>query len=276
MDDKPHRNALCRGRALVVSTVVLLAAFLVVAAGPGLGIPAAAQSRDMVDADEADALVRAGIAKANERLTDEAVDLFGRSIQLRKRNPAAYYNRGKVYLIQRRPDLAIHDLDRALKLDPQLAGAYEARGMAHKLRGEFVHAVKDFTTAIKIEPASITALMNRASIYFDAGAPDLALVDLTEVVRINPGMLKALGNRAAIYEQLGMFDEAVADLTHVLVLDTSNVSAMTHLGSVLAKRGDPKKAARWFRLALTMEQDEAVRNNLKAELQRIEPRHAPN
>jgi len=75
---------------------------------------------------------------------------------------------------------------------------------------------------------------------------------------------------------LGRFDDAVEDLTHILVLDTGNVPAMMHLGTIFAKRGDPKKAGRWFRIALTLESDEAVRNRLKAELQRIDQGRSQN
>jgi len=108
----------CGTPAITSAVLVVLLAYAAAFAWIG---SAGAQSTGLAGIDDADALVRAGIAKANEGRPDEAVDLFSRSLQLRPRNAAAFYNRGKVYLIQKRFDLAIQDLDRALKLDPKLS-----------------------------------------------------------------------------------------------------------------------------------------------------------
>ncbi len=96
-------------------------------------------------------LTRQAIIKANSGAYDQSLTLFDAAVKAWNRNPAAFYNRGKVWMIQGKYDRAIGDFDKALKLNPELASGYLARGMAFRLAGDFSRSVKDFTKVLTVD-----------------------------------------------------------------------------------------------------------------------------
>ncbi len=155
-------------------------------------------------------LCRQAIIKANNGAYDQAITLFDTAVKASTKNPLAFYNRGKVFMIQGKYDKAIGDFDKAAKLNPDSDSVYVARGMAFRLVGDFSRAVKDFTKAVAVDPKNTNALIHRAALYFDMGEHESALQDLDRILALNPRMFNALGNRAYILEQMGRYDDSYA------------------------------------------------------------------
>lgn len=220
--------------------------------------------------DPSSETLRLAIEKANAGDLNQALAIFNSILKRSGRDPQALYNRGKVYLVQGLLDKARRDLDQAIKLAPDMAGAYVARGMAHRLQGNFSHAIKDFNKAAALEPDNTTTLINRAALFFDAGEHERALADLSRVIDLNPRMVKALGNRAYILEQMGRYDEAVKDLSAIVAQLPDYLPAIKHLGYVCRRKGDPKNALRWYRMALKIEEKESARKRLREEILELE------
>lgn len=240
---------------------------LLAATGPVLW---AKQSRSL-SSEQAPELVHQGILKANAGNLKKAVELFDASLKASKgKNVKAWLNRGKVFLLQGHLDRALQDLDKAIKLDSEDVDAYVIRGTVHRLRGDFSKAVKDLSKAVNLDPDNTEALTNRAAVFFDIGDHEKALADLGRIIRLNPRMIRALGNRAYIFEQLGRYDDAIKDLSVIVAQDPNYLMAIKHLGFIYRQKKEPGKAARWYRMALKLENDQDARRRLAEEIVDLE------
>ena len=94
--------------------------------------------------------------------------------------------------------------------------------------------------------------------------------DLGKIIQINPRMIRALGNRAYIFEQLGKYDDAIKDLAAIVAQDPNHLMAMKHLGFIYRQKEEPTKAARWYRMALKLEDDQTARKRLAEEIVDLE------
>ncbi|MGB6064136.1 MAG: tetratricopeptide repeat protein [Desulfomonilaceae bacterium] len=232
----------------------------------------AKQSRP-VSNEQALELAQQGILKANAGNLRKAIELFDASLKASGgKNVKAFLNRGKVSLLQGHLDRALQDLDKAIKLDPEGADAYVVRGTIHRLRGDFSKAVKDLNKAVSLNPDNTDALTNRAAVFFDTGEHEKALVDLGKIIQLNPRMIRALGNRAYIFEQLGRYDDAIKDLSVIVAQDPNHLMAIKHLGFIYRQKKEPEKAARWYRMALKLENDQTARRRLAEEIVDLEKR----
>ena len=69
----------------------------------------------------------------------------------------AYANRGGVYLIQGKLDLALKDLNNALEQDAQSEAAYYNRAVVYLLKGEIKKAQGDAKRLLQLEPTNPAA-----------------------------------------------------------------------------------------------------------------------
>src|SRR5437868_5144371 len=72
-------------------------------------------------------------------------DNFNKSIQYEPSYENAYANRGIVYLMQGKMELAMQDLNKALQLNPKYIEALVNRGIAYAQTKQFDKAIADFT-----------------------------------------------------------------------------------------------------------------------------------
>ncbi len=124
--------------------------------------------------------------------------------------------------------------------------------------------------AVSLDPGNTGALINRAAVFFDTGEHENALEDLGRIIQLNPRMIRALGNRAYILEQLGKYDDAIKDLAVIVAQEPNNVMAIKHLGFIYRQKKDLVKAARWYRMALKLEDDQTARRRLAEEIVELE------
>lgn len=185
---------------------------------------------------------------------ERAIADFNKALKLFP-NFNAYYNRGYIYAIHGKSDLAIRDLSKALKYNANAAIAYTYRGFAYAqkqnfskahqdlnkalridggnadayhfrgytfaLQKSYENALEDFTSALKINPNSDTFLNDRAYVYQEMGQPRLALKDASEAIRINPKNAKLYAQRSKALLAIGMVEPARSDLEKAIALDPS-------------------------------------------------------
>lgn len=99
-----------------------------------------------------------GVAHQNNGDLNQAIDDFGKVIEINPQQPplfypeypylaSAYHYRGNAYLQKSEFDLAIADFNRALELQPNSVEDYYARGKAHSSKKQTDLASKDFDRA---------------------------------------------------------------------------------------------------------------------------------
>ncbi|HDY64860.1 MAG TPA: tetratricopeptide repeat protein [Phycisphaerae bacterium] len=72
----------------------------------------------------------------------------------------AYVERGRVYYLLEKHDLAISDFTKAIETDPDLSGAYTSRAAAKIRSGNLPDAIEDLEIAVRLDPSDRVARKN--------------------------------------------------------------------------------------------------------------------
>ncbi len=95
-----------------------------------------------------DAWSRLGVLYSEQGYFDDAVDAFGKAIELRPQDAQEYVNRGEAYRLLKNPELAIKDLTMAVELDPAHGAAHYALGRAYFSDKKYAEAISHFDAAL--------------------------------------------------------------------------------------------------------------------------------
>ena len=128
-----------------------------------------------------------GLAKKRAGDLEGAMADYNAAIQANPGYPTGFLNRGNLYFLQKKPDLAIKDQNRAIELDPNNYLAYANRGAALASAGQYDQALTDFNKSLSLQPNFQDGLSNRALTYYTMGNNQAALNDVEQYLRINPG-----------------------------------------------------------------------------------------
>ena len=117
---------------------------------------------------------------------EEAEKAYRRAIELRPQNWEAYYNFGRMCLLQKNFAEAEPLLRRAVELDPQSATAVNNFGLALRGLYRFDEAALAFDRAVELQPNYLEARFNKGAALYAAQRFDEAEVQLRETIRMNP------------------------------------------------------------------------------------------
>ena len=135
----------------------------------------------------------------------------------------ALNNRGKVY----GKDLgnttkALEDLTLAIQYNKEFEQSYSNRGIVYCINGRFDLAIADFNNAIRIKSDYYEAITNRGIAYAQINQPAMALKDFTRCLELEPGKSSVYLHRGFCYIQLKEYGKAIEDLNAGLRLDPAN------------------------------------------------------
>ena len=138
---------------------------------------------------------------------------------------ATYYaNRGAAYALQGDIQRALDDFGQAIAQNPDFARAYESRAALYAQLGNYAQAIADYTTFLNLKPDTPTGFVQRAQAYANAGDLQAAIRDYTQAIALQP-MASAYFNRGELYRKLGDPADALADYAQALQLDSSYAPA---------------------------------------------------
>ncbi len=107
------------------------------------------------------------LALAELHQYDQAHQSFERAIAIRSDNWEAYYNLGRMFLLQKKFPEAEQSIRRAVELDPYSAPTLNNLGLALDALYRYDEACAAYDRAIELAPEYIDALLNKASsLYF--------------------------------------------------------------------------------------------------------------
>lgn len=119
------------------------------------------------------ALVLAGDGAGAAQALDRAA-----GIAPNRQDPRIFFNRGRAFVLQGRPQEAIRDFDAAVALNSGDAQAYAFRGDARLLMGDRQGAYADYGQATQVDPGYADAYLRRGKIAWEAGQQAQAAPDL--------------------------------------------------------------------------------------------------
>lgn len=139
---------------------------------------------------------------------DKTIENYTKALNILPNYADALRERGLVYFLTGRTDLALMDFDKVLKTDPNNAKVLHYRGLAYSAKielysergfsslafGSASQALADFDKAIKLEPNESIYYTNRGKVLLDSGRYREAVADLEKSIG-----LSAKDERAYIY-----------------------------------------------------------------------------
>lgn len=166
-------------------------------------------------AQNAEELNSQGIEFAKKGNIKKAFELFNKAIDTNPEFSNAYSNRGNVYRMGKKYDLAIKDYSTSLKLDPKDLGVLYSRANTYLEMENFKKAIDDYSTIIDLKPTY-------PNIYFDRAYANIrndnfkkAKKDLEAQLELNPNDFKSLANLINIKYKLELYEEALTDYTKI-------------------------------------------------------------
>lgn len=118
-------------------------------------------------------------------------------------SPAAYYQLGRYYQGQNRPDKAIPAFQQALALDSHYAEAHNALGALHAAQGNYDLAITEFQHALTASPDTAHFHNNLGYAYYLQGRYAEAATTFEKAATLNPGDAKIANNLGLTLARLG-------------------------------------------------------------------------
>jgi len=171
-------------------------------------------------------------------------------------NAGFFAERAAEYVDLDQYDLAMKDANEAIRLDPKISDAYDRRAFCYAMANELDKAVADYTTAIKLNPKSPMPYHNRAIALRKQGKFKEANKDMEHYITLRPGrqqklLTDTIDTKANDLEREGNIKGAI-DYLNAQVASTPSAALHLHIGSLLQKSGDQKKALEHFNQAIKL------------------------
>lgn len=125
----------------------------------------------------------------------------------------AYYNRGNIFMNEKKNQRAIADFGKAIELNPKFTDAYYNRGLILRQLNRSEEAVSDFSKAIELNPGFEKAYFNRGSVFMIEKKYDEAIFDLGKTIELNPKNTDAYISLGTAYYYQNNYDEAIRNYT---------------------------------------------------------------
>ena len=167
----------------------------------------------------------------------------------------AYYNRGILFLEEKRNDEAVNDFNKVIELEPNYANSYNGKGIIFTNEGKYTEAIREFNKSIKLNPDYPDAYNNRGTVYMKERRNAEAFNDFDKAIDLKPDYANAYHNRGSIFYSEGKNIEALRDINKAIALNPHNAEAYNTRGSVFVSEGKKTEAISDFNKAIELKPD---------------------
>lgn len=168
------------------------------------------------------------VARSNDGQWDAAIFDANRAIELSPEEARAYSCRGKAKAVLGEPGAGIRDCTRALEIEPDNSEHVYDRLCIYKLLGDWAALISDAERFIELRPNDPRGHMARSEALFHRGQFESAIVACTRVLELDPNAARAAHDRGVCYWRLGRLDESVSDFTLAIRIDPTYANAFHH------------------------------------------------
>ena len=164
-----------------------------------------------------------------------------------------YFYQGKNLYDEGENSQAVEYFGKYLEIFPNDHKAYNYRGLAYFASKKFDNALKDFNKSISISRAYAPAYNNRGETYYKMEEYEKAVKDFSMVIKLYPDNVQAYYSRGIVRLADGDNDEAVEDFEKVLKYDQSNADAYVNMGIAYYNEKDYEKALSSWKKAIKID-----------------------
>ncbi len=155
---------------------------------------------------------------------NEVIEVCTQIIQLDPNNAKVFYNCGIAYANLKQFEKAIQDYNKAIELEPNDAEFFYSRGNAYANLKQFEKAIQDYNKAIESNSKYAKAFNNRGNAYANLKQFEKAIQDYNKAIESNSKYAKAFYNRGTAYRASGKEEEAIQDFKEAQKLDPSIIA----------------------------------------------------
>jgi tetratricopeptide (TPR) repeat protein len=185
----------------------------------------------------ADARYNLGIANANLKRYDDAIEAFREALRNNSKYAEAWNNLGDTYRKLNRYKDAIESFRRALRTDPEYADPWNNLGVAYGEIKRHEDAIEVFRQALRINPKYADAWFNLGVAYGEIKQYNEAIEAFQQALRINPEDAEAWYNLGAAYSEILLHDDAIEAFRKALRINPKYTKAWYNVGSAYALSG---------------------------------------
>ncbi len=189
------------------------------------------------------------------------------------------HERGVVYFLAKRFDMALTDFDAAAKADPDFADTYADRAAARVIKGDMNGCIADLNRAVALDPNNLVALMQLGN-YYHNEKHDLATALTHYDKALGAGDESARAHlrlsRADVYAEKKDFKSALADYDEAINLAPKNVLALCGRAGVVEQQGDRKAAIKAYDACLDVKPTDDIDCDLQRHARDAEVRLITN
>ena len=198
-------------------------------------------------------------ALAGQEKYQDAIQSFGKAIELNPNSAELHFNLGVVLSSAGRLDEAVGSYRQTVALMPKLAVAHFNLGTALQALGRFEEAATSYRKAAKIEPRFFEAHGNLGAVLQEQGKLEEAVASYRKALAIHPDARGYFNLGTALRNQ-GRLDEATQSYHKALAIDPNHAATHSNLGEALFDQGKPDEAMASYRKALDIEPENPETN----------------
>jgi len=213
-----------------------------------------ADPKDMVPKLE---MFRTGITAAmgalERRAPDTAIAELKKLVAINDRSYELHLFLGDAYAAKHEYETALGEYDAATVLNPHTGAPLVSQARVYLAMGETSRAQQKIDRAAALEPGSSEALVVQGSIFEKQGRLAEAMAQYDRAVSINGSDTQARASLAGLAMRLREYDAAKPQFEKLIEMGYRPSRMHFGLGQIAEARGDQKKAAAEYRLALQSE-----------------------
>ena len=198
------------------------------------------------------ALNEAGARKALEGKTEQALQLFRRSLDLEPQCESCRYNLGWVFIKMNRYEDAIAELKKVVIAAPNRADANALLGEAYVKLGHYSASLPYLERALEYR-ADADLLMNLGYSLLQLDRKQESIVFFERATQIEPNNFKAHSNLGYALFQFGHFKRALESFRKALELNPQPAVIHNNIGMVYEQLGKYDKALSYYHTAVKLE-----------------------
>jgi len=184
----------------------------------------------------------------------EAEKAFKQAIQENPNFLPPYYSLARLYMREKRQDMAISQYNALLEKDPKQPFPHMLLGIIYDIQKEHNLAEEEYKKALELDPGFAPAANNLAFLLADQDKELDRALELAQKAKErlpdDPGVMDTLG---WAYYKKGLYDSARSELLDSIEKMPDNAVIHYHLGLTYYKKGEKEKAREELEKALSLD-----------------------
>ncbi len=178
------------------------------------------------------------IARHTDTLTPK-INYYTGLIVKNPNDAYAYWNRGKLEILNKSYGTAMGDLTKATQLDSTKSDYFYTLADIDFLTGHTHESRDAFLTSIRLNPKNTDAILKLAELYYYVKKYDDAITLINEAIKVNPYLGREYFLKGMIYLEQNDTAKAVSSMQTAVEQDPNDFNAYIQLGLIFSHKGNP-------------------------------------